>query len=696
MLHLQPSEANPHHLIFVADPQLIDPHSYPSRPWPLNPLTMMITDNYLRRGYSNLQHILEPDTTMFLGDLFDGGREWKTAQGDFDDPSWAPPHPKDEAPYVKSWNRKYGEDYWLQEYARFNDIFFKPLGQPGKHHHGQGQKGRKVVASLPGNHDLGFGDQVKVAVRDRFTAYFGEGNRVDVLGNHTVVSVDTVSLSAGSSDAVRIHKSELEAVYGPAEKFLQNVRTEKRKAVEKELRFWRGEVEEVKQSVGDAEKKDSQDSPTMDPGTDFNTVDFPTILLTHVPLYRAPGTPCGPMREHWPPTPPDQNGPLFPDHRNAISVSAGYQYQNVLQEEDSVKLVKSIGNVVHVFSGDDHDYCELRHNEEKERVKEITVKSASMAMGVPTPGFVMVSLWNPVDTSNGRSLLEAGLENERHDDGGLPTMQTHLCLLPKQFGTFARYGMMAIATVVVLAARALLFPVMGWMPFALEDLPNDGGWVEMLPLYNREKKVEPASSQGYHHQHGRGHHGHRDHYRHGSSGSGRSGRGQSRTRHNGIGGGSGSGLGIETSGSSSGGKGKRKDHKWDNSGGKWEWAGSGHGPSGSGLGGRIPRIEIRTDYYDDEDFGKWKASRRGGFGGWWFGKIVGGGDGGGFIFQRLKGFWCLIRATGTSRPTGRWDLPKRQRNIPFRPRAMTRDFFACLWRVCWMVGVIWVWLNLKG
>ena len=74
---LQPKDAKPHHLVFVADPQLIDPHSYPGRPWPLNPLTVLITDNYLKRGYGAMQHRLHPDSVFFLGDLFDGGREWK-------------------------------------------------------------------------------------------------------------------------------------------------------------------------------------------------------------------------------------------------------------------------------------------------------------------------------------------------------------------------------------------------------------------------------------------------------------------------------------------------------------------------------------------------------------------------------------------------------------------------------------------
>lgn len=488
-----PEGSTPHHLILVADPQLTDPHSYPGRPWPINPLTVLITDNYMRRGYTNLQKILHPDTTMFLGDLFDGGREWNTAHGGFEDPEWAKPHPANEAKYVKMWNKNYGEDFWLREYARFGDIFFKPFNIGGPQSN-TWQRGRKLVASLPGNHDLGFGAQVKVTVRDRFRAYFGEENRIDVIGNHTIVSVDTVSLSADTSDVGGKHN--LEHIYKPAEIFLDEVQIGKREAVEKELRFWRGEVEDVifNHTVGDINHADFSNYPTIDPGPEAERADFPTILLTHVPLYRTPGTPCGPLREHWPPAkiPTGQTKPVFPDHRNALPVSAGYQYQTVLSEEDSVKLVKKIGNVKHVFSGDDHDYCELTHNDAKENVKEITVKSISMVMGVPTPGFLMVSLWNPVDPDTGKPLAAAT------DGGGQQTtIQTHLCLLPNQLGTFGWYATFGFLTIIALAARAVLVPVMGWRPFALEPVSFGGGG-NLLPMY--KDKVEEPQNQYHHHK----------------------------------------------------------------------------------------------------------------------------------------------------------------------------------------------------
>ncbi|KAK3939693.1 hypothetical protein QBC46DRAFT_315368 [Diplogelasinospora grovesii] len=573
-----PAGANPHHLILVADPQLIDPHSYPGRPWPINPLIVLITDNYLRRSYNQLQWQLNPETIFFLGDLFDGGREWKTAHGEFKDPEWGP-HPTNEQKYLKSWNRKYGEDFWLREYARFGDIFFSPWVEAGRRPE-NAQKRRKLIASLPGNHDLGFGAEIKIPVRDRFEAYFGEGNRVDVIGNHTFVSVDTVSLSARSSDVSGGY--DLSNIYKPTEHFLDDVQWTKGKAVEKELRFMRGEVPEVKfeHRIEDLDKADFKNRPTLPEGAP----ELPTILLTHVPLYRPPGTPCGPLREHWPPTKPPkgQEGPVIPDDRNAISVTRGYQYQNVLNEDDSVMLVKKVGNVVHAFSGDDHDYCELKHAANQGNVPEITVKSISMAMGVPTPAFLMVSMYNPIG-ADGKPLLGAGK----------PTLQTHLCLLPTQDKTYFRYIGFALLCLAVLAVRAVLVPVLKLTPFALDPEPNSN--FTILPVFKAkvedydEYALGPAGGSSASSRYGTNS-GTRD----------RSGSFTPSVRANGLASQARNAIPLASPKASY----KRSHHgRAKSSGtGKWGWGGQ----------SRAPRIEIKTDSDDDQSYngGKWKPASR--------------------------------------------------------------------------------------
>lgn len=447
-------------------------------------MTVTVTDNYMRRSYLQLQEQLHPDTVFFLGDLFDGGREWRTYHGDTPDPSWNH-RPKGEVGYAKKWKKKYGEDFWLKEYARWVGLFADPWNLGGTEA-GPGQRGRRLIASLPGNHDLGFGSEVKVPVRNRFEAYFGDVNRVDVIANHTFVSIDALSLSARSSDDRG--KADLSSIYKPTEDFLNKAQISKRKAVERELRRLRGEVGEVPQEhkIEDALTAEFNNIPILNPGE--GKAELPTILLSHVPLYRPPGTQCGPMREHWPPSNPADPGAR--DDRNAISVSRGYQYQNVLNEVDSIDVVNKIGNIIHAFSGDDHDYCELRHADNQANVKEITVKSTSMAMGVPTPGFVMVSMYNPIDT-----------EGKPLSGDQAQTLQTHLCLLPSQLSTYARYGGFAFVCAVALTIRALLVPILNLQPFALE--PSVPGSKSRSGLPRSKAKLDDhdpeQASSGYGH-----------------------------------------------------------------------------------------------------------------------------------------------------------------------------------------------------
>jgi hypothetical protein len=236
--------------------------------------------------------------------------------------------------------------------------------------------------------------------------------------------------------------------------------------------------------VEELDQVDFSNFPTLDPGE--GKAELPTILLTHVPLYREKGTPCGPKREHWPPaTPPKgQTTPVFPDERNAISLSGGYQYQNVLSEEDSVRLVSTVGNVMRVFSGDDHDYCEIVHPENKNSAREITVKSMSWAMGVRKPGFLMLSMWNPIDVS-GQSLHSSSTGHGAVSQASTTT-ESHLCLLPDQLGIFIRYLTLLILTLLALSIRAILTPIMHLTPFADTTLTDTE--LSLLPTTKQDIK----------------------------------------------------------------------------------------------------------------------------------------------------------------------------------------------------------------
>ncbi|KAL4886806.1 hypothetical protein BJY04DRAFT_176590 [Aspergillus karnatakaensis] len=423
-----PSDATPHHVAFIADPQLVDPHTYPGRPWPLSTLTIKFTDQYMRRAFSSIQHDFDPDSVVFLGDLFDGGREWGTSRSTSPEERW----------------RKYNDDFWKAEFHRFTKIFSGPWTT--QETHSTELRGRRIIGSLPGNHDVGFGSGVQLPVRDRFQNFFGNGNRVDIIGNHTFVSVDSPSLSAmdqpdphtgstgkGSGDGDRPNQQ----IWQQPEDFLNAMDVHRGRAETNELRFlgesrkgrlFKHEVGEVAESV-----------VSQEPSSDI--VGFPTVLLSHVPLHRDPATPCGPLRERYPPS---AEG-LEHDEQNALKLSGGYQYQNVLTKTISNDIVSKIGpNLVQIYSGDDHDYCEITHREFSGSPNEITVKSLSWAMGVRKPGFLLTSLWNPIDPSTGKSI------------GTEPTLQNHLCLLPDQLSIFIHYGLILALTLITLIIRSVI------------------------------------------------------------------------------------------------------------------------------------------------------------------------------------------------------------------------------------------------
>lgn len=389
---------------------------------------------------------LTPDTVLFLGDLFDGGREWSTPFTEAGE-NLSPD---------KRWN-KYGDDFWLKEYDRFGRIFLESWLQGRQQR--PGQRGRKLIAELPGNHDLGFGLGVRIPVRKRFNAYFGEGNRVDMIGNFTFVSVDTVSLSAnGQPDPTTGGQGadsgdeKVYKVWHPTEDFLSGVKEQKARVIKRELRLQAGlpEMEPQDHSARELDSFPPQESANV---SDLNS-NIPSILLTHVPLYRVPGVPCGKLREKYPPTVSAQgeDGVVEKDVKNALPVVAGVQYQTVLTPAISSEIIEKVGDIEAVFSGDDHDYCEVIHRGYTSKnggVKEITLKAISSVASVRQPGFLMLSLWNPIDAHGNR----IGGGDAFADD---EILKTHLCLLPDQISILKRYGVLLGATLAILLAHAFV------------------------------------------------------------------------------------------------------------------------------------------------------------------------------------------------------------------------------------------------
>ncbi|GAB1521525.1 hypothetical protein RhiTH_004622 [Rhizoctonia solani] len=197
---------------------------------------------------------------------------------------------------------------------------------------------------LVGNHDVGLGSNkaFSAKARQRYLSHFGQTNYQVPVANHSLVFIDAPGLV--EEDYVRYEQGE---------------------AFEDWTGMPGGTIEYVNRLAQEANPR-------------------PRILFTHIPLSRSALATCGPLRE-----------------RGSIQRGAGVGYQNLLGRHTSQFLLDNIKPLV-VFSGDDHDYCEVRHpigEDSGQTVREISVKSFSMAMGIRRPGFQLLSLVAPDPSS---------------------------------------------------------------------------------------------------------------------------------------------------------------------------------------------------------------------------------------------------------------------------------------------------------
>ncbi|CEP07074.1 hypothetical protein [Parasitella parasitica] len=214
---------------------------------------------------------------------------------------------------------------------------------------------------MVGNHDIGFGNGIQKHSLDRFQSYFGPTSYTFEKYGFVFVILDTVSLS--SSDPVI-----------------------------------RSDALHMLESLG---------ANTSIPAAK------PRILMTHVPLFRAPHQTCGPHRQ---------------STSKTIADNAGYQYQNLVTEE-LTRLILNKVDPVAVFSGDDHDYCKVVHQfgiANNHTVTEITVPTFSMAQGLQYPG-----------------VMTLNIDNDGH-------LIADLCWLPDQVGLFLLYGYLLAFTFALL------------------------------------------------------------------------------------------------------------------------------------------------------------------------------------------------------------------------------------------------------
>jgi len=215
-------------------------------------------------------------------------------------------------------------------------------------------------------------------------------------------------------------------------------------------------------------------------------VRIPRVLLTHVPLHRPEGTSCNDeARTSLHGVTRESERPL---HQGT---DRGSTYQNMVSASVSDWVLQSIDPIA-VFSGDDHDHCEYRHQKsvdsiaataivdgfQADQLPELTVKSISMTEGVRKPGFARLSLFSP-------------LTSEHANAGQNVSMAYTPCLLPDQIGIWTQ-----------LYLPFLLISLIGlllWPRFTQKEQARS----DYLPLTDRRKRDDddPPKPSGPSHSH---------------------------------------------------------------------------------------------------------------------------------------------------------------------------------------------------
>ncbi|ORY47382.1 Metallo-dependent phosphatase [Rhizoclosmatium globosum] len=153
-------------IALIGDPQLTDAYSYRQNGLLLY-LTQFYSDVFMKRNFKLLNYIYKPDYVLILGDIMDGGREWRDEQ-----------HP----------------DYFDPELKRLKHIFLLP------------QVEDKMIY-MAGNHDIGFGPQIIPQAYKRHQHHFGDPNFSLSIANHTFIALDTLSYS-GENESPYFQKAD--------------------------------------------------------------------------------------------------------------------------------------------------------------------------------------------------------------------------------------------------------------------------------------------------------------------------------------------------------------------------------------------------------------------------------------------------------------------------------------------------------
>ncbi|KAF9380748.1 hypothetical protein BGX21_002279 [Mortierella sp. AD011] len=399
-------------MAIIADPQLTDWMSY-HQSGLLLALVETYVDIYMKRSFRRLHASLRPDAVLFLGDLNDGGRD--SNQKTFEKNTnrffeWV------FATKTSAWN----QDPVVMDAAEGETIAEKGEAAIEVTNNSYGLRKRQALTdeekavnvNITGHYlqrtEVPLDAMERQKIRDS-----GRSLRLYMAGNHDVGFGDTLIKSS-----MRRYKR----VFGSVN---YEINVGNHSLVVLDTLALSSEVSSIREESQQFLDQIKQEQPSL-----------PRILFTHVPLHRPNATYCGKTREA----------------EQTIKDTKGEQYQNMVNVTLSREILESVQPDM-VFSGDDHDWCEIAHPTIGGNfVPEVTVRTFSFAQGIQQPAFVMMSLFNPdhkpknvqpvVPLDVGLPVSEESVQGTVKRPSGNTTFVYDECMLPRQMLIYICYGVL--------------------------------------------------------------------------------------------------------------------------------------------------------------------------------------------------------------------------------------------------------------
>ena len=379
-------------LTLLSDPQLIDAHTYPWVADLVAPLASLVghtlrwaSDTYARKSFAAVVRgsgRSGSDAVVWLGDLLDGGRrpfassddvgEYEGQARRFDGlfpeslPSiYVPGNHDVRVPLthnpVFEEESKASRARWLEEWGIWHDEQRDRATWSRRH-------GRERLVLYPRggptqvNVDTGGGKWSRI-VNARFPLYLNASSAA--APTHELIVVDSLALAgmlpaAIASDGGFDWRREAQQRFPDTHRFVESLGQEPQPTTQR-------------------------------------------ILFSHIPLWRPPNSACNlASAQH----------SVTRETGGAIDqgVDQYATYQNLVSQPVTDWLLDSVRPTL-VFSGDNHDHCEVEHAHRGGMATELTLKAFSMTEGVRLPGYARLSL---------------------HADGALAQSTYVPCLLPDQ------------------------------------------------------------------------------------------------------------------------------------------------------------------------------------------------------------------------------------------------------------------------